>query len=149
MQKKTAITLLIALLSCQAFSESHPKFGWKERSPEKFELSNRAKRKLPLTVATIGGSDTQVINVQLTAQFPVNMSVQNARGDSVGGCYYPYVTGLAANCSMRWDNEPKYIVVEDANQAEFMEGNKGRNAMNRITLKLYEYTCVKNCSAFK
>ena len=146
MQKKTAITLLVALLSCTAFSESHPKFGWKQRPTDKFELSNRAKRNLPLAVTPIGASETAVINVQLTSQYPVNMSVQNARGESLGGCYYPYVTNLAANCSMRWSSQPKYLVVEDANQAEFMQGKRGRDALNHVSLTINEYTCTKNCS---
>jgi hypothetical protein len=89
MRKKTVITALVALLTCAAFSESHPaQYGWKERPTEKFALSNRAKRKLPLELLSIGGSDNAMINVQLTSQFPVNMSVQDARGDSVGSCHY-------------------------------------------------------------
>lgn len=146
MQKKLAITALVALLSCAAFAESHAaRFDWKERSAEKFALSNRAKRKLPLMIPAIGGSDNAMINVQLTSQFPVNMSVQDARGDSAGSCHYADVTELRANCSLRWDRAPKYIVVEDVNQAGLTEGTRGPDALNRVTLTISDYICVKNC----
>ena len=146
MLKKIAITALVAMLSCAALAEAHPRYGWKDRPSEKFELSNRAKRKLPLQIVPIGSSDNTLINMHLTAQFPVTLSVQNARGDSLGTCYYAQITGVAANCSIRWDNMPKYIVVEDSNQAELMEGTRGRKALNRISLEISEYTCVKSCT---
>jgi hypothetical protein len=146
MHRKTAISALVALLGCAAFSQSHPaRYGWKERPTEKFALSNRAKRKLPLAILPIGGSDNAMINVQLTSQFPVNVSAQNARGDSTGSCHYAEVSELTANCSLRWDSKPKYIVVEDANQAGLTEGTKAPNALNRVTLTISDYTCVKNC----
>jgi len=77
--------------------------------------SNCQPRKTKTTIAdrAIGSSDNTLINMHLTAQFPVTLSVQNARGDSLGTCYYAQITGVAANCSIRWDNMPKYIVVED------------------------------------
>lgn len=143
MRKKTVITALVAMLSCAAFSES--RYGWKEHPAEKFALSNRAKRKLPLEVLPIAGSDNVFINLQLTSQFPVNFSVQDARGDSVGSCRYAQVTDLTANCSLKWDSKPKYIVVEDANQAELMEGQRGQNALNKVKLRISDYTCEKNC----
>jgi hypothetical protein len=143
MRKKLVITALVATLSCVAFSES--RYGWKERPTEKFALSNRATRKLPLEIVPIGGSDNAFINLQLTAQFPVNFTVQDARGDSLGSCRYAHVSDLTANCSLKWDSRPKYIVVEDANQAELMEGGKGQNALNKVTLKISDYTCEKNC----
>ncbi len=143
MRKKMVITALVAMLSCVAFSESQ--YGWKERREEKFSLSNRAKRKLPLELAPIGGSDNAFINLQLTSEFPVNFSVQDARGDSIGSCRYAQVTDLTANCSLRWDSRPKYIVVEDANQAELMEGERGQNALNKVKLRISDFTCEKNC----
>jgi hypothetical protein len=143
MQKKLVITALVAVLSCVAFCES--RYGWKERPTEKFALSNRAKRKLPLEVVPIGGSDNAFINLQLTSQYPVNMSVQDARGDSLGSCRYAQVSDLTANCSLKWDRRPKYIVVEDANQAGLVEGEKGQNALNKVTLRISDYTCEKNC----
>jgi hypothetical protein len=146
MQKKTAITALAALLSCAAFAESHPaRFDWKARPAEKFALSNRAKRKLPLVVSPIGQSENAMVNLQLASQFPVNMSVQDARGDSIGSCRYTDVTELAANCSLRWDTKPKYIVVEDVNQAGLTQGLKGAGALNRVTLTVSDYICKKNC----
>jgi len=146
MQKKMAITALVALLSCAAFTESHPtRFDWKARPTEKFALSNRAKRKLPLLIPAIGGSDAAMVNLALTSQFPVTISVQDARGDSVGSCHYADVTEIAANCSLRWDNKPKYIVVEDVNQAGLTQGMKGSDALNRVTLIVSDYTCKKNC----
>jgi len=150
MWKKMAITALVAMLGCAAFSQSHPaKYGWKERPSEKFALSNRAKRKLPLEIVPIGGSDNVFINLQLTSQYPVTLSVQNARGDAVGGCRFNNVTLVMANCSLRWDNTPKYIVVEDANQAELMAGMKGDNALNKVTLTLNDYVCEKHCPELK
>jgi hypothetical protein len=86
-----------------------------------------------------------MINVQLTSQFPVNMSVQNARGDSIGSCHYSNVTELTANCSIRWDSTPKNIVIEDGNQAGLTEGTKGSDALNRVKLRVSDYTCVKDC----
>lgn len=89
MRKNTAIVALVVLLSGAAFSQSRPShYGWKDRASEKFALSNRAKRRLPLAMLPIEGSDNALINVQLTAQFPINLSVQDARGDSVGSCRY-------------------------------------------------------------
>jgi len=146
MQKTTAITALVALLSCAAFTESHPaRFEWKARATEKFALSNRAKRKLSLEVSPIGQSENAMINLQLASQFPVNMSVQDARGDSIGSCRYTDVTELEANCSLRLDSKPKYIVVEDVNQAGLTEGLKGADALNRVTLIVSDYVCKKNC----
>lgn len=150
MWKKTAITALMALLSCTAFSESHPaRYGWKERPAEKFALSNRAKRKLQLELLPIGSSGNAFINLQLTSRFPVNLSVQNARGDSAGNCRYSDVTDLAANCSLRWDNMPQYLVIEDANQAELMEGVKGQKALNKVTLTISDYSREKHCPKFQ
>ena len=84
----------MAGLACVALSQSHPaRFDWKERPTEKFELSNRAKRKLPLVIPAMLRGDTAMIEVQLASQFPVNLSVQNARGDSAGSCHYANVTG--------------------------------------------------------
>jgi hypothetical protein len=146
MRNKAVITALVAMLSCAAAAQSRPaRYGWSPRPTEKFALSNRAKRRLPLEIVPAVGSDSVFINLQLTAQFPVNMSVQNARGDSVGNCRYADVTMLAANCSLHWDNSPRYIVVEDANQAELMEGAKGQNALNKVTLAISDYTCEKHC----
>jgi hypothetical protein len=146
MHKKTAITALVALLSCAAFSESRPsRFDWKARPTEKFALSNRAKRKLPLAIPPIGASDTAMVNLALTSQFPVTISVQDARGDSVGSCHYSAVTEIAANCALRWDNKPRYIVIEDVNEAGLTEGMKGTDALNRVTLIVSDYTCKKNC----
>jgi hypothetical protein len=146
MWKKTAITALVALLSCTLFSETHPaRYGWKERPTEKFALSNRAKRRLPLELLPIGGTDNAFINLQVNSQFPVNMSVQNARGDSVGNCHYAGVTGLDANCSLQWDNMPRYLVVEDANQAELVGGVKSQNALNKVTVTISDYKCEKHC----
>jgi hypothetical protein len=147
MQKKTVITALVVLLSCAAFSQSHPaRYGWKERPTEKFALSNRAKRKLPLVLVPIKGSNNAMINVQLTAQFPANISVENARGNRAGSCHYVDVTELTANCSLLSDGKPKYIVIEDANQAGITEGTKAMDALNRVTLTISDYTCVKDCS---
>ncbi len=87
-----------------------------------------------------------MMNLQLSSQFPVNMSVQDARGDSVGSCHYAEITELSANCSLRWDNKPRYLVVEDANQAGLTEGTKGPDSLNRVTLTISDYTCVKNCT---
>jgi hypothetical protein len=67
MRKKIVITALVAMLSCVAFSES--RYGWKERPAEKFSLSNRAKRKLPLELVPIGGSENAFINLQLLHGF--------------------------------------------------------------------------------
>jgi hypothetical protein len=146
MHKTTAIALLAALLSCAAFSQSHPaRYGWKERPSEKFALSYGAKRKLPLVIPAVAGSDTAMVNVQLTSQFPVTMAVQNARGDRLGNCHYADVTQLAANCSLRRDSKPKYIVVEDVNQAVLTEGTKGPDALNHVTLTISDYGCEKNC----
>jgi hypothetical protein len=144
--ERTVITALVALLSCAAFSQSHSaRFDWKERPTEKFDLSNRAKRKLPLVIPAMLRGDTAMVEVQLTSQFPVNLSVQNTRGDIAGSCHYAAVTELRANCSLRGDSKPKYIVVEDTNQAGLTEGTKGPDALNRVTLKVSDYRCVKNC----
>jgi hypothetical protein len=149
MWRKTAIAALVALLGCAAFSESHPKYGWRERPTEKFDLSNRAKRKLSLMTSPIGVSDSAMIKLRLTSQFPVKLSVQNARGDSVGDCYYGEVTDVTTNCSMRWDKMPKYVVVEDANQAGLTQKAKWADALNRVTLTISDYTCVKHCPKFQ
>lgn len=147
MQKKTVIAALVTLLSCAAFTESRPaRFEWKARPSEKFALSNRAKRKLPLVISAVGESDTTMVNLQLTSQFPVTMSVQDARGDSVGSCHYTDITDLAANCSLRSDSKPKYIVVEDVNEAGLTQGLKGADALNHVTLTVSDYACEKNCS---
>lgn len=146
MQKKTAITALVALLSCAAFAGPHPvRYDWKARPAEKFTLSNRAKRKLPLVIPPIGASETAMVNLALTSDFPVTVSVQDARGASVGSCHYAYVTEIAANCSMQWDNKPRYIVVEDVNEAGLTEGMKGPDVLNHVDLVVSDYTCKKNC----
>lgn len=148
--RKIVITALVAMLSCAAFSQSHPaRYGWKEHPTEKFALSNRAKRKLPLETVPYGGGDNALINVQLSSQFPVNISVQDARGDSVGSCHYAGVTELAANCSLRSDNRPRYIVIEDANQAGLTEGMKASDALNKVKLAISDYTCEKHCPKFE
>jgi hypothetical protein len=152
MQKKLIIPALVAMLGCTAFSQSHPaRYGWKERPSEKFALSNQAKRKLPLVIPASGGSDTAIVYVQLqlTSQFPVTMSVQNARGVSIGTCHYADITELTANCEIRRDNKPKFIVVEDVNQAGLTEGTKAPDALNHVTLTVSDYTCVKNCPALQ
>ena len=79
MQKKMAITALVALLSCAAFTQSHPRYDWKARPTEKFALSNRAKRKLPLVISPVGASENAMVNLALNSQFPVNLSVQDAQ----------------------------------------------------------------------
>ena len=35
MLKKIAITALVAMLSCAALAEAHPRYGWKDRPSEK------------------------------------------------------------------------------------------------------------------
>lgn len=95
MRKKLAITVLVALLSGAALAETHPiQYGWKERPPEKFALSNRAKRRLPLEIVPVAGSDNVLLNLQLTAHFPVNLSVQNARGENLEAAATPMSPGL-------------------------------------------------------
>ena len=146
MQKKIAVTTMVALLSCAAFSSSHPaRFEWKARKTEKFTLSNRAKRKLPLLIPAINGNDTALINLAMTSQFPVSLSVQDARGDSVGSCRFTAVTEIAANCSVHADTRPKWIVVEDVNQEGLTQVKKASDALNRVILVVSDYTCKKNC----
>lgn len=141
------ITLIVSVLCCSAFSQSHPaQFGWKERTTEKFTLSNRAERKFPLQIPAKGRDPMALVEVQLTAKYPVSLSVQNARRTMAGTCRHLEVTQLAATCSFRRDNVPKYIVISDANQAALTEGAKGANAMNRVTLTISDYACVKNCT---
>jgi hypothetical protein len=149
MFKKAAITILVAVLSCAAFSESQPKYGWKERPTEKFELSNRAERKLSLVILPIGASDNAMIDLRMTSEFPVNMSVQNARGDTVNGCRYTGVRDLQSHCSLRWDGRPKYIVIEDANQAGLSHAKNWADALNRVNLTISDYTCVKHCAKLR
>lgn len=147
MQKKMAITAAFALLYCSAFAQSHPaQFGWQERTTEKFALSNRAKRTFPLAVPAKGRGATALVELQLTSQFPANLSVQNARGEGQGSCRHSQVTSLTATCSFPRDSAPKYIVIEDANQAALTEGTKGPDALNKVTLTISDYACVKNCS---
>ena len=125
MPKKMTITALVALLSCAAFAESPVRYDWKARPAERFALSNRAKRRLLLEIPVIGGSDNAIVNLALTSDYPVTLSVQDARGDSVGSCRYTDVTEIAANCSLRWGNKPKYIVIEDVNEAGLTRRNEG------------------------
>ena len=147
--RKIVITALVAMLSCAAFSQSHPaRYGWKEHPTEKFALSNRAKRKLPLETVPIGGGENAMINVQLSINSRSTCQCRMLEA-IVSEAATAGVTELAANCSLRKDNKPRYIVIEDANQAGLTEVTKATEALNKVKLAISDYTCEKHCPKFE
>lgn len=147
MRKKVLLVTALALLAGSAFAQSHPaKYGWKATTTEKFPLSNRAKRTFQLTAApTKGAEKNALFQIQLTSKFPVNILMEDARGKASQYCHYQNVSGLTAICSVRRDSIARSLVVEDTNEAVLLDGAKGVDALNRVSLTISNYTCMKNC----
>lgn len=144
--RRFSIAALVAAFCCVALAQSHlAQFGWEEQAKEKFALSNRARRKFPLAVSAAGRNGKALIQVQMTSQYPVNLSVQDARGADLGSCHYLAVADLKANCSFRGSSGKRYLILEDANQADLTEGARGASALNHVTLTINSYECEKNC----
>lgn len=146
MRKKIAFMVALALLTGSAFAQDHPaKFGWKATTNEKFPLSNRAKRTFELTAAPAKGAKNALFQIQLTSKYPVSILLEDARGEASQHCHYQNVSGLTAICSVRRDSVARSLVVEDTNEAVLVDGAKGVDALNRVTLIISDYICLKNC----
>ena len=82
--RNAAVLASITLFCCPVLHQYRfAKFGWHIMANERFVLSNRAARKFPLAAPAQGRAAAALLGLQVSSQFPVNVSVQETDRKSV------------------------------------------------------------------